>query len=1027
MILISVLIALTSQVAIGKVITIDTTSGSDNTTCCVDGECVCTSLSTALLYMTSNTVINIKSESVTLEDNIKIGSGDLNNITITGNGGTTIMCNNSGGVYCESCDNVVIEGITWDRCGDPNGADTAGVTFNGTTNIVLVNSTFQYSQTQAITLYDVSGTISLTRVGLKSNKNSRDNRGVVYIWNTLSNFVMLISDCEFVDNSSPGRGAALYVNENCNTGESYSSNIHIVNSDFIHNTATVSVVYVTSTCVSSELQIQSTLFADNIGVSLHVVSYRLSLSDSVNFVNNSADNGAGLYIDQEAVVNIADEAVIQFTNNSAEKQGGAIFIDLTIGCPNHGVTFSPLPENARVSFINNKAEFSGNSLYFNVPKSCDVSTNISDIDSILYIPCQFNYSEIVNGTATNVSCELELNDTAGVPVATSPHHLRLYGDNIVFDNTSYFISNIILGRAVTFSGTVFDYFDKPAEPTQFRAECKGCTNNFTLSGNRFQVDDSSVVSMTFSGKMITNNVNITLQLLSILYYYQPIEVTLVVELVPCLGHPGFAYSSTSRGCVCYNHEVVQCYDNYNEIKQGYWFGSLDGVPTTSLCRQSLCNFVTRRETRGGYFELPDTIDGQCFEHRTGSACGECSPRYTLAYDSADCISVDHCSTGMTVLVVVLTCLYWIIVVVGVFSLMYFNFQISSGYVYGIIYYYSMMSILLSVNPNISDGAFQFVIILSSFAQLTPRFLGQLCLVEGMSGIDRLFVHYSHAVAITFLLFAFVYTVKYSPRISLFISRCILRVICLLLLLSYTSLASTSLQLLRPLIFTDINKVYTYSSPHVQYFHGRHMFYGIVAVLCELVVGIGLPLFLLLEPLLSRKINFIKIKPLLDQLQGCYKDKYRWFAAYYLICRQVIFLLAYTGNVDFHKMQFYLQTACVFIAIIHVWLQPYKNEFINSLDSVILLIMVLFVNVGTFEFLNPFVTEITLALVIFPLFIFACVGVNKLIQRYVLKRKPSKEYNFVDYIGEVNELEVSARFVVTICYIMRVTKLCVHIL
>jgi len=113
------------------------------------------------------------------------------------------------------------------------------------------------------------------------------------------------------------------------------------------------------------------------------------------------------------------------------------------------------------------------------------------------------------------------------------------------------------------------------------------------------------------------------------------------------------------------------------------------------------------------------------------------------------------------------------------------------------------------------------------------------------------------------------------------------------------------------------------------------------------------------------------------------------------------------------MQFYLQTACVFIAIIHVWLQQYKKEFINSLDSVILLIMVLFVNVGTFEFLDPFVTEIILTLVIFPLFIFTCVGVNKLIQRYVLKRKPSEEYSSVNRITEVYELEASARFVVAL--------------
>ena len=63
------------------------------------------------------------------------------------------------------------------------------------------------------------------------------------------------------------------------------------------------------------------------------------------------------------------------------------------------------------------------------------------------------------------------------------------------------------------------------------------------------------------------------------------------------------------------------------------------------------------------------------------------------------------------LVVTLTCLYWIAVVAGVFGLMYMKFQISSGYLYGLIYYYSMVGILLNNNPYVSDGAFQFVSIL----------------------------------------------------------------------------------------------------------------------------------------------------------------------------------------------------------------------------------------------------------------------------------------------------------------------------
>ena len=151
----------------------------------------------------------------------------------------------------------------------------------------------------------------------------------------------------------------------------------------------------------------------------------------------------------------------------------------------------------------------------------------------------------------------------------------------------------------------------------------------------------------------------------------------------------------------------------------------------------------------------------------------------------------------------------------------------------------------------------------------------------------------------------------------------------------------------------------------------------MAVICELVVGIGLPLLLLLEPLLNRKINFIKIKPLLDQFQGCYKDKYRWFAAYYLICRQVIMSIVFVGNSDYYNMLFYLQTGLVVIAMVHMWLQPYQVESLNALDGLILLVMVLIVNINTFAFLENVTTELSLFLVLLPLIVFSLNGIRKL--------------------------------------------------
>ena len=240
----------------------------------------------------------------------------------------------------------------------------------------------------------------------------------------------------------------------------------------------------------------------------------------------------------------------------------------------------------------------------------------------------------------------------------------------------------------------------------------------------------------------------------------------------------------------------------------------------------------------------------------------------MSFDSPKCVRVQSCTAGKTALVVLLTLVYWIIIVALVFALIYYKVGIC--YLYSITYYYSIVDILLTQTLQASTGLDITVNIIS---KILPQFLGELCLTTGMSGIDQQFIHYMHPLAIVVILVIITLSARRSQRISNIIRRGIIHVICLLLLLSHTSIASTSLLLMRPLKFHDIEKVYTYLSPDIEYFHGRHLAYSIVALLCAISIVIGLPLLLILEPFLNHKISFIKIKPLLDQFQGSYKDKF----------------------------------------------------------------------------------------------------------------------------------------------------------
>ena len=409
------------------------------------------------------------------------------------------------------------------------------------------------------------------------------------------------------------------------------------------------------------------------------------------------------------------------------------------------------------------------------------------------------------------------------------------------------------------------------------------------------------------------------------------------------------------------------------------FGNVTGKPTVTFCAINYCNF-TCCETSNGYYHLSPVRDNQCRSHRSGVACGSCEEGYTLSFDSVECVYVNECSIGWTILLLVLVVLYWIIIIAAVFSVM--HFKVAIGYLYAITYYYSVMDLLLNQNWYQSGALYTTINVMSSVTNIIPQFLGRFCFIPNISGIDQQFIHYIHPVALSLFLVMITMLARRSKRLSHFIRRGIIHVICCLLLLSYTSLATTSLLLMRPLIFHDINEVYTYVSPNVQYFHGRHLVYGIVTLSFTTVIVIGLPLLLALEPFLNSKINFIRIKPLLDQFQGCYKDKYCCFAAYYMICRLLIITIILMISFNDLLFQYLLVTVCMVTALLHQLFRPYSSSLLNKFDGYILQCLALVSATPLAKFYDNFdsclVVGMTFVLVILPwlVFIIMSLMINK---------------------------------------------------
>jgi len=463
-------------------------------------------------------------------------------------------------------------------------------------------------------------------------------------------------------------------------------------------------------------------------------------------------------------------------------------------------------------------------------------------------------------------------------------------------------------------------------------------------------------------------------------------------------------------CDCFQHLKFDC-DDYSRSGianpvSGYWYDN--NVSSYTLnCPGEYCDFILPWWRNDSWNMSSPDRNEQCRENWEGIACGECKENNSIIFDTFKCVSSSQCNKygdlwhGWPWLLVFLsTILYWcIFIMLVVFVLNY----ASIGYAYGLLFYYSVLEIVVKEQVfdyfndehdyytfkddfrcYSSDRIFyifefesKILSSLASIGNLKPPHLQFMNLCINAQVIDHVFFVYAHPVIVISLLVIFAVVASRSVKLTQFIQRFSKTMINLILLLSYSSMSYTSVQLLKPLViynrFTGEGKWHMYRSPSVSFADGWRVLYVIVAVLCIVIFSIGLPLLLLFEKTVTSKLN-LKVNLLLGQLQGCFKDNYRWFAAFYLICRLVIYITDLVSDFLMTSVAAYSNTPkhtmflliCIIIMMIHVWFQPYKEKSLNIFDSAILMILLFSIFAS-----HSFNFNLRITLWLLPLAIFLC--------------------------------------------------------
>ena len=716
-----------------------------------------------------------------------------------------------------------------------------------------------------------------------------------------------------------------------------------------------------------------TSFSNNLDSALYVNSGKVKFGSgsNVTFANNSAARGGAISAYGYTSLEFNRDSLIHFTKNHASELGAAIYYQsfdqhdfitgrecfLKIGEEGNGRNNT----NVRLLFEDNNATVAGSSVYASTFYPCIYSTD---------------YRKISRGLTTSV-----LNFLGDVQLDYDNNPLASDGREF---NTSSIepLYSFIPGKWVSI-GSVHPY-DEFSQSSRNRLSLLVTFKNGNIAADRNYIIEGN---LRFFGEPGTND---TLEVTQVAP--RKLILSLNVNMLHC--PPGFYFDSEENACKCsalnegfqyYGVPICDPVEYRAYLLRGYWIGY---IPNTTQLPERLytapcpLNFCRQNLVDKQLSKLPN-VSSELNEHvcgmeRRGILCGDCTEGHSHFFHSEgfNCGSDKLCSAGIVFFV-----LSELVPVVILFSVVIaLDISFTSGSINGFVFFcqasidtYSTHSSHLSIVGRLFYDIFN----LNYFRTSKLSF----CLWRDATVIDLLafkYVTVIFAFALVLCLILLMNRLKCS-RIEEFLKTkeklSVIKGLSAFLIICYAQCVKTSFFILTPIRLRTQGRyldqeVVTFFGG-LPFFHGRHRFYGAVAIFFIVTIVSIPPLLLTLYPLLVQLLAICKLsehwvvgkvlkilqiyrlKPLIDAFQGSFKDKFRFFAGLYFIYR-VLILASY--SIARSTSQFYVISLFLLLIYMgaHSIVQPYKKQSHNVIDSLIFLNLVL-INACTI-FLNVYDTE-----------------------------------------------------------------------
>ena len=775
--------------------------------------------------------------------------------------------------------------------------------------------------------------------------------------------------------------------------------------------------------------INGSSFSSNYGSVINTFSSPVYLYGNVVFKNNHAKSGAAVRL-MESLLYFKEGLNATFYNNTAEEIGGAIYSESSIynsyptcvlQIPSHG--------NAVVHFHNNSARLSGNAIFATPIYNCYSMESNRILRSVQEYYEIFNFTNSIRNNLLSISSA-----TYEFKLCENHTHKHKYSNHYPGETIHLNVTAVDGSGNHVYSVTSISL-----------AEQNGMgeivpSNSHVIPQEKFQILNESKsnccsllnVTIIFRDHFCSSSKYKKLLIFLSPFYSSDIQ-QFPITLINC--PLGFALKEGK--CQC-NAAVLKFSKGYKYsancdintltiLRPSYvispWLGNMKVNNSTIFgitgdCPLEHCNadlYLHSFKLINESFWLANSSNLSkhvpiCLTNRNGVLCGTCTDSYSVVFGSSGCYK---CSNKWLWTIL----LYAVAGPLLIYLLYALRLTLATGTLNGIIFYAQAANVgvlqLLLFYSNLYHKLYRFISIFLSFLNLNLGF--PVCFYDGMTelwktGLSLVFPIYLLTIVVVLIILS-----RYSTWLSNRISHSSVQVLVTVVHLSFSKLLITIID-----VFTPAT-IYTSENPHYVWYKNGSIEYGkenghvlLMAFTLIIVGALLIPYITILiggRAFMKCSLGDKYLRPIYEAIHGPYREKKQyWFTArLFLLIVMYIIYTTFRGR-DILLIGYISSPIIVIFVVLQAYIKPFKNKFLNILDILVMLNLILIYLIGLYFIVNLTTTDIwiyheiivTLVMILFIQFVLILVYhflmVNGLLEKLKLKFARVKRYQVCNVLS-----------------------------